>query len=253
MRLMKTLLAATLALSNGTAAADGLADLKAALLRLQGTAPLRATLESRTWNRTGEGKDAEESSGAASISVEDDARGLRLFYAKDLLARMEAEERSKVGNPNAKTPALDAVKEFGPADLRPLIATAGDLSRRVARATYRSEKAADYNGQPARQLSFTVPVETLSDRQRKYLKQFDGGMEIWIGADGTPLASRLHIKASGRAYVVVAFDFQADEQETYGVLGERLLTTRKESKLSNSGAGDRKDNKVVTTLQAGTT
>lgn len=251
MRSMNLLVAAGLGLSCGAAAADGLADLKAALLRLQTPAPLRAILESRTWNRIGEGKEAEETNGTASIMVEDDAKGLRLFYGKDLLARMEAEDRAKIGNANAKTPTLDAAKEFGPADLRPLIAPAGELAKRIDRASFKGEKAASYNGQAARQLSFTVPVETLSDRQRKYLKQFDGGLEIWIGADGTPLASSLHIKGSGRAFVVVGFEFQADEQETYALLGGRLLTTRKESKSSSSGAGDKSDSKVVQTLQAG--
>lgn len=67
------------------------------------------------------------------------------------------------------------------------------------------------NGRPVRLLSSTAPVETLSDRQRKYLKQVDGSWEPWMGGDGTPLATRRQIKASGRAYVVVAFEFQADE------------------------------------------
>ena len=40
----------------GTARADGLADLNAALARLQGQTPLKAQVESKTWRREGEGK-----------------------------------------------------------------------------------------------------------------------------------------------------------------------------------------------------
>src|SRR5579871_1519309 len=75
------------------ARADGLADLKAALARLQAQTPLKATLEVKTSEKQGEGNDAVEKLGEASIALEDGARGLQLLYAKDTLARMEAESR----------------------------------------------------------------------------------------------------------------------------------------------------------------
>ena len=35
--------------------ADGVTDLKAALVKLQGNTPLKASIESKSWNRQGEG------------------------------------------------------------------------------------------------------------------------------------------------------------------------------------------------------
>lgn len=65
--------------------ADGLADMKAALERAGAVAPVKGTLEARTWRRTGEGSDAIEVSGLASIGVEEGPRGLGVLYGKDLL------------------------------------------------------------------------------------------------------------------------------------------------------------------------
>lgn len=235
----------------GAAQADGLADLKGALVRLQGTAPLKATLDSKTWRRVGEGKEMEEYTGTASVGLEYGAQGLQIHYGKDMLARMEAEELTTAKNPNAKTPTIYAAREFSPVELRPMISAAASLAHQLERAAYKGEKATVYYGKPARQVSFSVPVDTLSDRQRKYIKEFNGSLEVWITADGTPLASRLLLNGSGRAFVVVGFDFKSDEQNVYMLAGDRLLTVRKESKSSSSGAGEKSEDKVVKTLQAG--
>lgn len=251
MRLTALLGAAAVSLACGAAQADGLSDLKGALARLQGHAPLKATLDTKTWRREGEGKEMEEYAGNASVALEDGGQGLQIFYGKDMLARMEAEERALAKNPNARTPTMYAAREFGPAELRPMISAASSLAQRLERSAYKGEKASVYNGKPARQVSFSVPLETLSDRQRKYIKEFDGSFDVWIGADGTPLASRLQISGSGRAFVVVGFDIRSEEQSVYALAGDRLLTVRKETKSSSAGAGEKSEDKVVKTLQAG--
>lgn len=235
----------------GPARADGLADLKAALSRLQAQTPLKATLEAKTWRRSGEGRDADEYSGSASVALEDGSQGMRLQYGRELLTRMDGEQQAMAKNPNAKTPTLYAMRELGPDDLRPMVSAAEGLARQLERTTFKGEKAATHNGKPARQLSFSVPVTALSDRERKYLKEFDGRFDVWIDAAGTPLASHLNLQASGRAFVVVGFDYKQDEQCPYALAGDRLLVTRKESKTSNAGAGEKSEDRVVKTLQAG--
>ncbi|NRR34239.1 hypothetical protein HSX11_29115 [Oxalobacteraceae bacterium] len=243
------MLATILGVGSQLAHADGHSDLKAALERLQGHAPLKAQLETKTWRRAGEGKDSEETSGQASVAIEDGPQGMQLSYGREILARMDAEARAVAKNPNAKTPTLMAAREFAPNDLRPMISAAGELQRILDKATFKSEKPDSYGGKPARVLTFETSIETLSDRDRKYIKDFDGALHVWIGQDGTPLASRMVQNASGRAFIVITFEAHNEEQNVYGLVGDRLVALRRENKNKASGAGERDENKVVKTLQ----
>jgi len=71
-----------MAIAANAAHADGAADLKAALERLQEQAPLKATLDANVWRREGEGKEAEETKGQASVGIEEGARGMELNYSR---------------------------------------------------------------------------------------------------------------------------------------------------------------------------
>lgn len=253
MRLSNKMLGMTgaglLSLICGTAQADGLADLKAALTRLQGQAPLKAVIEAKTWNRRGEGKEQEETNGLATVAVDDGARGLQVLYSKDMLSRMEVEEHAKEKNPKSKTPTLSASKEFNSTELRPMISASGGMLRALEKHVFKSEKMESYNGKPARLLNFELPLEKLPEEARKYVKKFEGSLDIWIAADGTPLASRSRQNMSGRAYVVVSFESNNENEAVYSQVGDRLLTVRKETRNVSSGAGEKGETKVVKTLQ----
>lgn len=231
------------------AQADGLGDLKASLGRLQGQTPLKALIEAKTWSSQGEGKELQETQGSANVTIEDGARGLQVLYSKDMLARLEVEELAKEKNPKSKTPTLAASKEFSSGDLRPMISAAASLTRSLEKFVFKSEKQDSYNGKPARLLSFDMPLEKLPEEARKYAKKFEASMEIWIAADGTPLASRSHMNMSGRAFVVVSFENKAENEAVYSLVGDRLLTLRKESKNISSGMGEKGESKVIKTLQ----
>ncbi|MDO8179745.1 MAG: hypothetical protein Q7T62_16000 [Undibacterium sp.] len=232
----------------GTAQADGLTDLKAALTRLQGQAPLKAVIEAKTWNRQGEGSEQVETNGLASVAVDDGARGLQVLYSKDMLARLEVEEHAKEKNAKTKTPTLSAFKEFNSTELRPMISASGGMLRALEKHVFKSEKMESYNGKPARLLNFDLPLERLPEDARKYVKKFEGSLDIWIAADGTPLASRSHQNMSGRAFVVVSFEQKNENESVYSQVGDRLLTVRKETKSSGSGMGEKGESKVVKTL-----
>lgn len=233
----------------GAARADGLADMKAALARSSAAAPVKALVETRTWRKLGEGADAEEWRGAASITVEDGARGLNVVHGKEMLARMEAELLAKARNPDSKTPTLAALDELGPRDVLALTSAASGLARIVERGRYTGERADTYQGKAVRALAFDMPMSSLSTREKKYAKKFSAVLDVWIGADGMPLASRLRQSMSGRAFVVVSFDSVQEEESVYSVVAERLLAVRKETRSNASGAGEKDERKVVTTLQ----
>jgi hypothetical protein len=243
------LVLAAASLAACAARGDGLADLKAALARLQAQTPLKATLDVKTVERHGEGAEATEKLGQASVSLEDGARGLQVLYARETLARMEAEQRQFARDPKARTPTVWALDKLETHEIAPMASAAATLSRNVDEMPFRGEKADTWNGKPARQLTFSIPVTKLPEQQRKYVKEFDGTLAIWIAADGTPLASEMHVTVRGRAFVVVSFDAVDENSATYGVVGDRLLTLRSENHSASSGAGERGEQRVTKTLQ----
>ncbi len=229
--------------------ADGVSDLKSALSRLQGQSPLKAQVDAKTWNRQGDGKDTDETQGSASVTVEEGARGLSVLYSKDMLAKLEAEERNRERDAKAKTPTLSALSEVNSSALRPMLSAASSLSRSLDKAIFKAEKLDTYNGKPARHLSFDLTLEKLNEKDRKYVKKFEGALEVWIADDGTPVASRSSQTVSGRAYVVVSFEFKNEEDHLYSVVGDRLVSTKKESRTSGSGMGEKGESRAVKTLQ----
>ena len=233
----------------GAARADGLADLKAALARGAVATPVRAMVETTTWRKVGEGKDAEEDRGAVALSAEDGPRGLVVTHGRELLARIDAELLARTRNANAKTPALYALDESRPRDLIGFTSAAAAITRTVERGVFKGERNDSYQGKPARALRFEMPISVLSTRDRKYAKQFISSFEVWIGADGTPLASQMRQTVKGRAFVVVGFESAWEEDMVFALAGARLVTVRKQSHGSTSGAGERDERKVVTALQ----
>ena len=229
--------------------ADGLTDLKGALARLQAQTPLKATLDVKTFDKRGEGNDAIEKQGQASIDVEDGARGLQVLYARDTLARMDAEQRQFAHDPKAKTPTVWAIGKLDSSEIVPMTSAASALSRNLEEMPFRAEKADTWNGKAARLLTFTIPVDRLPPEQRKYVKQFDGTLSVWIAADGTPLGSETHVTVRGRAFVVVSFDAIDNWSTTYAVLGDRLVALRAENHSTSNGAGEHGEQRVVKTLQ----
>jgi hypothetical protein len=245
---LRAALAALLVAAAGGARADAQSDLRAALVRLAGTAPVKGTLDVATTKRHGEGKDAFERTGRAAIEVEDGPRGLQIRYAADVLARLDAESRASGKDPEAITPTVDAVKEVDATGIVPLLAAARALGRQIDVATFKSERVEAWRGQPARVLRFAIPMESLSKEQRKYVRHFDGTLDVWIAADGTPLASVQHVSLSGRALVVIGFEAKDDVERTYAVTGDRLVVVRDEHHDVSSGGGQQGEEREVKSL-----
>ena len=246
---VRSLCLAAAVLAASAAHADGLSELKAALARLQAQTPLKATLDVKTVERRGDGADAFDKVGQASVGLEDGARGLQVSYAKDTLARMDAESRQLVRDSKAKTPTVWALAKLDSTEFVPMASAAPALARNLEESVFKSEKVDAWGGKPARLLTFTVPMSRLPEQQRKYVKEFDGTLSVWIAADGTPLASESRAAVKGRAFVVVSFEAVDETSSTYAVLGDRLVTLHSENHVSSSGAGEHGEQRMTKTLQ----
>ena len=229
--------------------ADGLSDLRSALARLPGQGTLKATVQARDWRRTGEGKDAKETQGQASIGLEDGPRGLQPLYGRDLLARADAESRAAIKDKAATKPLSQALSQLGFDELRVLSSAAPALQREIDDAAFKGEAPDTWAGKPARRLTFEGSMDSLSETNRKYVRDFKLQLDVWIAADGTPLASRRHFDVSGRAFVVVSFEQHSDQQRSYAVAGDRLVATSDDEKGSAKGAGEAQDYRTERSLQ----
>ena len=229
--------AALLACSCGATRADGLADLRGALARLQATAPLRATVDAHDWRRSGDGKDAEEHQGSVSIALEDGPRGLAPIYGRELLARSDAEQRAAIKDKKAARPIGTTLDQLGLAELRAMASAAPWLQREIDEATFTGEAADSVDGKAARRLVFESGIDKLAEKDRKYAKEFKSVLTVWVAADGTPLASTRRIDLSGSAFIVIKFELHDEESFSFAVVGDRLVELRNDKKGSTKGAG----------------
>ena len=229
--------------------ADGLADLKAALARYPASGPINAQAEVKTHKRDGDEKDVDEKNGQAGLILEESPTGLRLQYSKETLTKLAADEQTAAKDAKAKTPTLSALGALNITELRQLSNAVPVLQRQLDIAVFKTEKNDSWNNTPARLLSFDYGVNSLAERDRKYVKKYEGSLDIWIAADGTPLASRVKQSASGSAYVIISFDMKNQEDIVFNPVGDRLTMARKESANQGSGAGQRGESRTVRTLQ----
>nr|WP_314860839.1 hypothetical protein [uncultured Undibacterium sp.] len=231
------------------AQADGITDLKSALNRLQAQSNVKAVMEVKSSRKQGEDKEAIETSGQINVNLEDGSRGMQISFPKEVLNKLEQEARARIKDKESKSPTRQASFDVNTEESQMMLSAVNVLQRQVEEANFKGEKNDSYNGKPARLLTFEFGMERLPASAKKYIKNFESRLEIWINAEGTPLASKLVEQGNGRAFIVVSFQQASEEHNVYQVVGDRLLITRRESKNKSSGAGERADTKVIKTLQ----
>lgn len=239
-------------LISAAASAGGIDDLRSALARLPGDAPVAAVLAIETWNRVGADETAEERSGNIEVAVSDAGDGLQLQFGPDVLARTDAEQRAVDAGkdaPPAATPTLNAMRALDAVDVHAQLSAAPTLLRQITEAEFKGEQSDTWSGQPARRLTFAFGKDGLRARERRFISKFSRTLEVWIGNDGAPLASTLRQHGSGSAFLVVSFENELVEDVVYQTAGDRLLVVRKETRNSGSGAGEKNESRVTRTLR----
>ena len=123
------------------------------------------------------------------------------------------------------------------------------LAREIDEATFKNEAADTLDGKAARRLVFESGIDSLAEKDRKYAKEFKSVLTVWIGADGTPLASTRRIDLSGSAFVVIKFEMHDEENRGFAVVGDRLVELRNDEKGTAKGAGNDTDYRTERRLQ----
>ena len=217
--------------------ADALGDLKASLARCQGKDSLKAALDYRFWNQTGEDKKAKVTQGSATLRVEDDAQGLRLECSRAELDQLSQESKANTLDPERGTPIHDALHKLGPTEISAYLNAAEDMLNDLQDSTLVEVLAEPYQGVPARCLTVKVNPR-IPTNQKKYIKELQATGRIWIGADGFPLGSTLDLNIKGRAFLVINFAHSEHQEHHYAHIGNRLVTTFSSVDATSSGGGE---------------
>jgi hypothetical protein len=240
-----TLLSLTLASS---LLADGAADLQRALARLPGTTPIKGTLETRRWNRAGDGKETVERGGQASAWVDDGPQGLRVFYDRAQLGRLTQESRAQRKDPDAKTPATQGLGAISAKLVAEVVNAAEGLAAQLDQAQVQSEVRENWRGKSARKITYELTIKNVNGRDKKYVKEFTGSIQVWIDEEGTPLAATTKSKLKGRAFLVVSFHQDLEQTNVYQRVGDRLVCVREELNSQGAGAGEKGHTQNTTTF-----
>lgn len=238
-----------LILIQNPALADGLSDLQTGLGSLKQSATFSGILSAEVKNSREENDHQVVKQGNMKVKAVQTMEGLSLHYSTQTLAAIEEESNLKRKNAEAATPTIEAMNRFNFQEMALLLNPLLDLQTDLKKAKFIKEELSVYQGKPARLLNFQIPLESLSQEERKNLKKFKTDFKIWIDEKGIPLASHSTGKGSGRFALVIGFEFHFDVQKTYSLHNNRLLVTHLKSSSGNSGGGMKGEEIITASLK----
>lgn len=227
--------------------ANGLDDLRATLGHLQGPGPIHGTYEVHTWVKGGSGKEVEESTGSASAWLEEDGSSLQIRWDKGLLKKM-AEEEDQVKDKKAKVQDSTAtgVGAASLTDMASAVDFAPKLARLLGYSQLKQERADTYQGKPAKCLDLQINPPRSEEDQKK-MKEFSFTAQIWVGADGLPMAANFARTLKAK---VLFFSIENVRQEdcVFTLAANRLLLASREVRETNHVMGVDTQQRTIATF-----
>lgn len=217
--------------------AGALDDLRARLdgLNGSGAGPLKATAEVRFNASLGEAGKEKNYASSGALSIETSAQGLRLSWsaAQTAAARREADARQADGTPAAIPTTLDILK---PSEAAELLDYAPVLRRQLDGATLLQDSPAQWQGKPARLLVLSL-VPRLSEEERKLVKQADTRLQLWLDAEGIPLALEYSMQAKASKFFI-SLSLASKQTRRFLVAANRLIVVAAEEETRSAGMGE---------------
>jgi hypothetical protein len=246
-RRLRGLLAAALAAGLGSpASADGLAEVRSALTRLDGREPIRAAVEVQLFQQTKEDGKPRPEQGRGTVEVEDGPEGLKVSYPTAILDRARQESRLHRADPERTTPTESVLREINANDLAQSLSFAGPLALRLERAVLLEERADGLAGRPAKLVVLKLDP-ALPQAERKHIKESTATLRLWLGPDGVPLAAESILKVKA-GILFLTFSTETRERRDFAKVGNRLVVTRRHEETSGTGLGQEFQRKVTEVL-----
>ncbi len=222
--------------------ADGLADLQQALLKLNGSEPVSGLLNVSFSETRGEGKDKKLKTGDIKSMLFESEQGLDVRYSKEILSKIAQENRIKLNDEEADTPALNGAEILSASSLIPILSSAQTILDTIEQGELKGESFISYLDKQVRVLDFKLPLESFIDdkKTRGYVDKFQGSYQILIDDDGTPLETRMNYSGKGSAYVFFSMSAESEITSQFQIEGTRLVrVSRKVESKSSSTFNDR--------------
>lgn len=241
------LLAVAAALAASAAYADTQSDLKSALAGFGGSDPVRASVDYEFWSRSGDKDGMAEENCIVAVRVEEDAEGLRIVWSRDTIHAAGEEVQAASANAESKTPMRRAMGALSATVLSGYLNGTAELLRALGQSELVNESAAGWKGRPARLLTFKM-TPRVNAQTKKYLKELDATLKVWVGEGGVPLAAERNIRIKGRAFLVVSFESTESDEYEFVASGDRLVVTRHLRQSSGTGTGGSNSQRTLATL-----
>lgn len=227
-------------------AADGLADLRSTLSRLQGGEAIRATANIQNWSQDGEGKKAHIRQTHSTVQIEDGPNGLRLGWTSQQIKGARQESQLKAADPEAATPNLDSLSALNGLGATIFLSQSDHLLQQLKGATMLEDRADTYLGEPARLVIFKLDP-AVGAEEKSMVKDRKETLKVWLDGHGVPLATE-HVIAIKASKFLISFTANNREARKLAVLGNRLVVSNETKESSGSGMGFSNTSKKVTAL-----
>jgi len=226
--------------------ADGLADVRAALGRLTGRDPIRATYEvQRIVDNKGRFSN-DKFTGKASVDLEADASGIRVQYARPLLEELEREQQVKAREPKKPTPTGSAVAQMGALSFAEAIDHAPSLLHLLEDSKVVEDRAGTWGGKPSRIVIFRLADKRENDIGK--VTVLENKLTLWLGSDDVPLAAEL-VRRAKFSFLIFKADWKTKRSWHFARFGDRLVRTHHEEHESGSGLGQKGDTSMIATVR----
>ncbi|MBA6392375.1 hypothetical protein H4J38_16530 [Colwellia sp. BRX10-3] len=216
--------------------ADSLSDLQQALVMLDGNHAVSGVLSVSFSESRGEGKDKKLKTGAIKSTLSESIEGLDIRYSKDVLVQIAQENRLKMADEEADTPALNGAEILSASSLIPILSSAQTILDAISKGQFRGETQIEYFEQQVRVLDFELPLESFIDdkKTRGYVNKFKGSYKVLINDEGVPVETRLTYSGKGSAYIFFSMSAESEITSQFQIEGTRLVRINKTVESNSS-------------------
>lgn len=229
--------------------ADGPADLRASLQRLQGPAPVQANLSQTYWQETTTAfRKPVLRQGAVRLQLHADGSGLHIDLPSPASDSSSPEGSLLQLAPATLAPDGNDLSALDASTLQSLLNQSELLSQTLAGCRFLEEHRESYLGRPARVLMFSFQPKILPEHLGR-VSQSESTLKVWIGEDGVPLATESAMAYGGRhSRLYGPFHANSRVKTTYAVQGQRLVVTSRDTEDLVYDSGEKMKRRQSITL-----
>lgn len=212
------------------------------------TETVEFALNAQLVTQVGEGDDAKLGQADIYLTVKDGPDGVSIHYPEKLLSALETERKRFEKDAETVSSIRDVSNRMTVREVQSLTSAHETLLRRLRTAKLTSQASADYNGIEATKFEFELEPK-FSKRDKKYIKKYQAQMTLWLSKSGAPMAAFTEFNLKGRAFFVVRFRSEEEEEIIYEEFGDRLVAISRRRYNASAGGGEYGDSTLRTTLK----